>query len=558
METIELAAYLAPLKRWWWLVAASTLLAALSSAYVTYTQPPLYQSATTIMLGSMINEPNPDSSQIWLAEELLNMYADMINRQSVREGTMKALGLPGLPGYTTRIVPNTQFMEISVLDSEPARAQAVAVELVNQLILRSPAGSEQQDRQLFVYQQLDEMEQDIDATKDEITKRESELGRLLSARQIADSQYELAALGQKLGTLQANYAALLATTQRGAVNTINVIETANLPTTPISAGILYNLLLAGAIGFVLGAGAAYVLEYLDDTVKNTDDIQKVTGVSTLGAVPELTGQDKKAGELIMVASAQSPAAEAYRILRTNLQFASIDEPVRTLLVTSPDAHEGKSITAANLAVALAQSGKRVVLLDCDMHRPRQHRLFNLANTVGVTSSLLHEAGSAAPYLQPTEIPNLTVMTTGPLPPNSAELLGSQRLHMLLERLRSQADYLILDSPPVLALSDAPVLATQADGVMLVVAAGKTRRDTLKRAQAVLHQVNARVVGVLLNRLPRRGSGYYYSYYYPVRHKDGYYRRADAGPVPSLPASPLRTNGHGSAEEFRASQPLPHA
>ncbi len=562
METTDLREYLIALRRWWWLVLASTLLAAASSAYVSYLQPPLYQSRTTIMVGTMINDPNPSSNQIAMAQQLLTMYAGMVNRESLRQGTMEALGLSDLPEYTAKVVPNTQFMDITVIDTDALRAQAVANELVNQLILRSPAGSQEQERQSFVYEQLDEMEQNILATKDEISRLESALAEMLSARQIADTQNQITALEQKLNTLQANYASLLATTQRGAVNTINVVEPANLPPEPMPSKLLINMLLAAAIGFVLGAGAAYLLEYLDDSVKSAEDIQKVLDVPALGAAPALTDKDLRGGDLVMVNNPQSPPSEAYRILRTNLQFASIDEPVRTLLVTSADPSEGKTITVANLAVALAQSGRRVVILDCDMHRPRLHRIFNAVNNVGVTSALLSESLDPTPFLQRTDVPNLRIMTTGPLPPNSAELLGSQRMQTLLTELRAQADFVLVDSPPVLALSDAPVISTQVDGVLLVVHAGRTRRETLKRAQAVLRQVNANLVGVLLNRVSRRSKGYYYyySHHYSKRYRNKYYRREDAGSIPALPpAAAAGVNGHhhpDGVEDGRAASVAP--
>ena len=542
METTELREYLIPLRRWWWLILASTLLAAVSSASITYTQPPLFQSRTTIMVGTSINDPNPEGNQIWMAEQLLTMYADMVNRDSVRQGTMEALGISGLPGYTAKVVPSTQFMDITVIDTDPVRAQAVADELVRQLIQRSPAGTEVQSRQEFVYEQLDELEKNIRATKDGIAQRESDLAEMMSARQIADAQNQIAALQQKLAALQANYAALLATTQRGAVNTINVVEPANMPGAPMASKLLTNILLAAAIGFVLGAGAAYLLEYMDDSVKNTEDVQRAIGTATLGAVPELSAKDIKEGDLVMVNHPQTPPAEAYRILRTNLQFASIDAPVKSLLVTSPEVGEGKSITVGNLAVALAQSGRRVVVLDCDMHRPRQHRIFNTVNNVGVTSALLSEEGDPARFLQRTDVQNLQVMTTGPLPPNPAELLGSQRMRGLLDTLGQQADYIIIDSPPVLALSDAPVLATQVDGTLLVILSGRTRIEGLKRAQAVLEQVNAHIVGVLFNRVSRRSRGYYYYYNnYSKRYRNKYYRRTDIGEMPSLTAGSFSDN-----------------
>jgi non-specific protein-tyrosine kinase len=208
----------------------------------------------------------------------------------------------------------------------------------------------------------------------------------------------------------------------------------------------------------------------------------------------------------------SAAAEAYRVLRTNLQFSAVDRPLHSLLITSPSPSEGKSFTASNLAAAMAQAGRRVILIDCDLHRPRLHRLFKLPNSVGVTSALLDEHPDIAGLLQETGVPNLQVLTTGPLPPNPAELLGAARMRAFLAELSAQADMLIVDSPPTMALSDAAVLSTQTDAVLLVLDASKTRQEVAKRALDSLTQVKARVAGVVLNRMPTRGAGAYYYYY----------------------------------------------
>jgi non-specific protein-tyrosine kinase len=526
--TIELREYILPLLRWWWLLLASVAVATLSSAAFTLAQPALYQSRATIMIGAAIDNPNPSGNEFWLGQQLANTYADLAKRQSVREATQVALGLTWLPGYTINIVPNTQLMELSVIDTDPARAQAVANELVNQLILRSPAGKTELDRQVFVEQELDELQASIRETKDEIARRQSELANMFSARQIADAQNQVAALQSKLATLQSNYTALLATTQRGAANTITVIEQANLPEAPLSSKLGVNVLMAMAIGFTLAAGGAYLLEYLDDSIKNSDDVRKITELSTLGAAPVLDPEETKGSELVMFTNSQSPAAESYRVLRTNLQFASVDRPLHVLLVTSPGPGEGKSLTVANLGIALAQIGKRVVILDTDMHRPRQHRLFNLVNNVGVTTALLGDPTALSNCLQPTMVPRLSVLTTGPLPPNPAELLGSQRMQELLNALHQIADMVIMDSPPVTAVADTAVLSTLADGALLVFFAGKTRRETARRAMGALRQVNARVVGAMLNRMPLRGSGYYYyHYYYHYQYHHRYYRRDDS-------------------------------
>lgn len=512
---MELKEYIVPLLRWWWLVLASMGVALVSSIIATSYQVPVYRSQTTIIVGrSMVDNPNPSGNDVWLTQQLATTYSDMLKRQPVQEGTKAALGLTWLPEYTTRIVPNTQLLEVAVIDTDPVRAQAVASELVNQLIRLSPTGikEEEQQRQDFINRQLDELETAIDQTKADITAKQEQLNTLFSARQIADLQTQIASLQSKQSSLQANYASLLSNSQQGALNTIQVIEAASLPTIPVNSNRLYTILTAAAIGLMLAAGAAYTLEYLDDTLKNQDDTQKILGLTTMGAVPQY---ENKGGErtLVMAEQGQSAVAESYRILRTNLQFAAVDRPLRKIMITSPTPEEGKTVTTANLGIAQAQAGRTVIIIDADLHKPRQHHHFQLPNNVGLTTALLDEDPNLDFLLQQTSFPNLWVMTSGPMPPNPAELLGSAHMRQLLEQLQQRADIILLDSPPVTVLSDATILSTQSDGVLLILDSGKTRAEIAKRAVTALRQVNAHIIGALLNRMPARGSGYYYYYYY---------------------------------------------
>jgi capsular exopolysaccharide synthesis family protein len=214
--------------------------------------------------------------------------------------------------------------------------------------------------------------------------------------------------------------------------------------------------------------------------------------------------------LITLTDPRSPVSEAYRTLRTNLEFFSLDEPIRTLVVTSPEPEEGKSTVLANLAVTLAQGGKRVILVDCDLRRPTQHTLFGLDNTTGLMTMMLDEAAQSDPPLHETPVDGLQVLPAGPLPPNPAELLGSRRMKETMTTLLEQADMLLFDAPPVLAVTDALVLAVQTDGVLLVVKAGSTRREHVQRAKERLERVNSRIVGAVLNNAPTDSmlQGYY--------------------------------------------------
>ncbi len=215
---------------------------------------------------------------------------------------------------------------------------------------------------------------------------------------------------------------------------------------------------------------------------------------------------ERLNELITVSEPRSPISEAYRTLRTNLDFASLDQALKTLVVTSAGVGEGKSTTLANLAVVSAQAGRRVVLVDADLRRPTLHQVFGLGNETGLTTMMMEDAALASPPLQATGIEGLAVLPSGPLPPNPAELMGSRRMEEVITTLAEQADQVFFDTPPVVAVTDAAVLATKVDGVLLVVSAGKTRREYARTAVQRLEQINARLVGTVLTNL-QMGAGF---------------------------------------------------
>jgi len=210
--------------------------------------------------------------------------------------------------------------------------------------------------------------------------------------------------------------------------------------------------------------------------------------------------------------AKSPVAEAYRLLRSNIQFASIDRELRTLLITSASPEEGKSTTLFNLGVVMAQSGKKVILLGCDLRKPTLHRLCGGHNRVGVTTVLLGQK-TVDEALQKTGVPNLLLLNSGPVPPNPSELLGSAGMRTLLEQLKERADIVLVDSPPVLPVADAVVLSAIVDGVLLVVSAGHTQYQVAKDAKAALDNAKANIIGAVLNNVPVTKGNYYYYYYY---------------------------------------------
>jgi capsular exopolysaccharide synthesis family protein len=211
--------------------------------------------------------------------------------------------------------------------------------------------------------------------------------------------------------------------------------------------------------------------------------------------------------LIVLRDPRSPAAEAYRTLRTNIQFSSLDRPLHTLLATSTVPDEGKSTTLANLAITMAQAEQRVILVDCDLRRPTLHTLFDLPNDVGLTSMILSQED--APPLQATTVPGLSLLASGPLPPRPADILGSRRMEAVIARLRAEADIVLFDTPPVIAVTDAAVLASRVDGTLLILQAGKTTRERARQARQILEKVKANIVGVVLNNAQvEREYGYY--------------------------------------------------
>ncbi len=213
-------------------------------------------------------------------------------------------------------------------------------------------------------------------------------------------------------------------------------------------------------------------------------------------------------DLVTITDPRSPVSEAYRSLRANLSFYSLDKPLRTLMVTSPAAGEGKSTTIANLAVTMAQSGRRTIVVDTDLRRPALHELFGGQMSPGLTDAMMAAAGELP--LQKTAVENLWLLSSGPKPPNPADMLGAERMAQIIDQLTEQADIVLFDAPPVMAAADAAILGAKADGVLLVIQAGKTRRDHSERAREILEKAKARIVGATLTNAPKDGAlGEYY-------------------------------------------------
>src|SRR5919108_843272 len=328
---MELNKYIFPLRKWWWLVVASTLIAAIFSSLSILRQPAIYQARTTLMIGTTINDPNPSSNELHLGQQLAAAYADLANREIVLNATKNALGMNQLPAYIARALPNTQLIEITVNDIDPERAQTVANELAAQLILLSPISgqSEERERQEFIHQRLNNLEAQIKETEAEIEKLQEELADTFSAQQINDKENQISSLQSKLNALENNYGLLLSNTQQGAINTLRIIESAELPSNPIGRMKGLTILLAAAVGFVLAACEAYLLEYLDDTLKSPDVVMRLFSAPIIGRIFEQAdGIDEN--RLYDADNSNHPLTEPFRALRTEIDFAELGQRLKTI------------------------------------------------------------------------------------------------------------------------------------------------------------------------------------------------------------------------------------
>jgi capsular exopolysaccharide synthesis family protein len=345
-------------------------------------------------------------------------------------------------------------------------------------------------------------------------------------------------LQAEVTTAQQLYATLLGELQRARIaesseaGYVTVIDNAMQPFLPVSPNRRRIFLTALIFGAILGLGAAVVFENLDDSVKSPDEVREQVGLPVVGTIPGIKDSDSPGENGAEVArrlathfDPRSPVAEAYRSLRTNLAFAKAHEPMRTVVLTSPGPADGKSTTVANLAITFAQQGQRTLLIDGDLRRAVLDKMFKVPRSPGLTDVLVGRQ-RLRDVIHPTEIEHLSVVGSGPFPPNPSELLGSSAMKEVLREAQGEFDVVLIDSPPLLAVTDAAVLSTMADGAILVIRVGATAKTAVRRAVAQLQTVHGRIVGAVLNDVDLRSGafsgsyGYYYYYYYGEGARNG--------------------------------------
>ena len=537
---MELRQYITLARRYLWLILLTTLLAGGTSYYYSRGMTPIY-AATAVLQIDLANDPRNDiASSLYAGEMLSKTYVEFIRSPKVVGMALTALGLPAEPqdvagmagSVSASVVRDTQLIRITAMNADRLLAQNLANQVADAFIAQTAA--KQQARYESGKRDLDRQIADLETRIKDTQKAMASLGNPADPRNANMPDYtrvELTQLQTDLSTNQTRYTILLSSAEEFRLaaarysDNVTVFATADLPEGPVSPNKMRNTLLGLAVGLMLGAGIAFLREYLDDTLKSSADVTESLGLSTVGNIFRMAHLKKVADGLVTSLDHRSNVTEGYRTLRTNLQYAGLggDGPssARSLVVTSAGPGEGKSTTAANLAIVLAQAGKQVILVDADLRRPSLGHVFGLNGQAGLTALLQGTGPLAEVDLEPTDVENLRVLSAGTPPSNPAELLASARMTELLHELSAQADVVILDSPPVLAVTDASVLAAKADGAVLIVDVGATRRETGQRARETLEKAGAKILGAVLNkqRTGRDGGYYYYYYYYGDGHKN---------------------------------------
>ncbi len=521
--------YVSVLRRRKWLVLLAMVLVFASALAVSLLQTPVYQGQARLLLQRNISPF--DANNTWLNPTLVSTEIQIIESEPVRAAVMKRLG--PVPRISASSVGDTTVIQLEAESTSPERAASVTnayadayIEFRRQQEVEALAAAGQE-----IQLKIDQLQKEIDDLGGRIaaipactgtnpppgcSERES-LQRDRDAKIAQQVPFK-----QRLDQLQVD----LSLKSGGA----QVVSRALMPEEPIRPRPVRNALLGLGVGLVLGIALAFLFEHLDDSIKTKEDFERVArDTPVLGIIPAVAGW--KRGETFVVSQAEpsSPAAEAYRTLRTSIEFIGVNRPLKLLQITSPSASEGKSTTTANLAVALARAGKQVVVVSCDLRRPRLHDFFGVSNTVGFTSVLLGEVSLSEAIQEVPNEPRLRVLASGPLPPNPSELLSAPRTDEVLSVLRNHVDVVIVDCPPVLPVTDAAVVSSKVDATLLVVTAGTTARKQLSRTLEILRQVDAPLIGAVLNgvstELAYGYSEYYYRYEPVVTNGNGSRKRS---------------------------------
>lgn len=549
---MELLQYWKIARKRWWLILIFMIMAGIGAGYYISKQVPQYRTSTTLA----INPSTLNSAVTYQVENqlipLANTYTEFMKTRSFAHLVAQQLQTQTLPIQPTddeilnaiiaQYILDTQLFRITATFRDPIVAKALA-DTTAQMLINANVERMRAEQSALLDAQLDSdrvqerdrlielnsvLREELQYYEDQIALIEQEIKVFRNGPQSSQTDNSVAELRAELLQYRSERVKLLASmaeaqqallnetlNNRAAVDTVVVVEEALLPTKALSRNLLQPLLAALAAAIALGIGSAVGLEFLDYTVKSPEDLDQIYGIPTqgiIGLVSEATNQRNQSASLIMLTAPRSPTAEAVRAIRTAVRMAGASKPIHSLLITSAGPGEGKTFVTTNLAISLAQAGKQVLLVDLDLRRPQVHKRFGLRSEPGFTNLVVDRGEYAiAQLLQPTQIPNLQVLTCGTIPPNPAELLSAEATLTLLQQLQEAADIVVYDSPP-LTVTDALLIAPHVDGVLQVVGARHQRIDIVRRTKDLLERSGARIIGPILNRVTDSDMGYYANYY----------------------------------------------
>ncbi len=590
---MELLEYWKIIRKRLWLIFLMILLSGGAAAYYTSQQVDQYQTTTTLFINpGQVSPMVPGevfrSPQNWV-EYLANTYIELMRTRSfvreVADEMDSALSENEIrQALATAYVPDTQFLRIIATHPDPVMAQQIADTAAQILIASEVQRHQSQHEQIKAQQNLaasperQQLDLLIDSLKaeetyyDERIKNVQDQIALLEDRNapsdnkdqleqlylsLPELRYARIDVQTRLAEAQSRLAELNAALTPPS-DTAVVVDTALLPTEPIPRQDRQRILLAIIIGLMIGVGLAFLLEYLDYTIKTPEALDSIYGLPVQGVigVTEKRYLKRSANSLIKLSDSRSPIAESFRAFRTSIQVARMHSPLRSLLITSAGPNEGKTFVAANLASSLALSGYQVILVDTDLRKPSLHYIFELPRRTGFTNLVVNQEHNLLDTLQETSIKNLRVLTCGTIPPNPAELLHSARAEAVMKQLNEQADIVIYDSPPAATVTDAAILAQHVDAVCQVIWAGKTRINLALRCKSILEQVGARIIGPVLNRVSLSDLGYYSYYYNYGYYHENYDNGHTSNGSPLRYLIPRRKRTHKTVEKSETG-PSPH-
>ncbi|MBA3688127.1 MAG: polysaccharide biosynthesis tyrosine autokinase [Chloroflexi bacterium] len=501
---MDLRGQVALLWRWAWLIALLAIGAGLIGYSYSSVQPKLYQAQATLIVGRSLSAISLEYNALLASQGLSQTYAAVATMRpllqrvaDVEGGTVTA---EDLQSRIIAVAPrDSTLLTITVSDSRPDRAARLANAVAAELITLSPTI---QGQHLEVQ---DFTDQQIADTRADITTTQAAIDELLAqaTRTAADLQ-DLQVLQNRLAGLRAAFNNLLDFSSLQSANALTLIDPATTPSEPAAPRILVNTFLSAGLGVLVALLLIFGLEYLDDRIRDVQDAEAATGARVAGLIPSRPGRSNADHDLPTVHAPRSTTAEAFRTLRTNLEFGRTEVPLRRTLITSAGADEGKTMIAANLAVALA-ADRQTLLIDADLRNPRLHEVFQLSNAQGLTTILTSDGFDPSRFIQESGVRGLRVLTTGPLPPTAGDLIGSRRLRELIRYMDGLADAVVIDGPQINGFADVPILTTLVDRTLFVVRVGRTRRAAAAQAVQALSRVDAGPIGLILNgqfRSPR--------------------------------------------------------